>query len=197
MELSKKELIMEIAFSSFVEKGYENTNIRQLCKSAKVEPPTIYYYFQSKRGLFFAIVENLIEKYKSQLEERNVVQLPTEPEIKLYELLRFNLQYSINNPKDLKFYIRYNLFPPYEILEELNDYLKLYKKGIYDLEDKIFEECYRKGSISQERICSVRNVYNMFVANHCYDTVMFGYCPSEEELPRIWEYFVKYKLLSK
>ncbi|MDD3168487.1 MAG: TetR/AcrR family transcriptional regulator [Eubacteriales bacterium] len=196
MEQSKKELILENAFNSFVEKGYENTNIRELCKSVKVEPPTIYYYFQSKKGLFFAIVENLIEKYKARLKESDIFQISTEPENKLYELLRFNLKYSVENPKDLKFFIRYNLFPPYEVSKKLKGYLSLFRKDIFDLENKIFDECYQKGLISQERIGAVRNVFNMFVANHCYDTVMFGYCPSDDELPTIWEYFVKYKILS-
>ena len=53
MTVSKKEHIMEIAYDSFVDKGYENTNIRQICKVVDVEPPTIYYYFESKKGLFF------------------------------------------------------------------------------------------------------------------------------------------------
>ncbi len=196
MRRSKKEIIMEIAYNSFVEKGYENTNIRQLCKEAKVEPPTIYYYFESKKGLFFTVAESLNEKHDELLKEQIFLDRTMEPQDKLFELFKFNLLYAKDNPKDTKFFLRYRLFPPEDITEDLIIFQQERYKERNEIEKKIFDEFLRKGLIAKERVDIVRKIYDMFVANHCYDTVMFDYCPTEEELPNIWEYFVKYKILS-
>jgi len=196
MRRSKKEIILEIAYNSFVEKGYENTNIRQLCKECKVEPPTIYYYFKSKKGLFFAVAGSLNEKHDELLKEQTFLDRTMEPHDKLFELFKFNLFYAKNNPKDTKFFLRYRLFPPEEITEDLIIFQQERYEERNEIEKKLFDECLCKGLIAKERVNIVRKIYDMFVANHCYDTVMFDYCPTEEELPNIWEYFVKYKILS-
>ncbi len=195
MSKPKKELILELAYDSFVEKGYENTNIRQLCQMAGVEPPTIYYYFQSKKGLFFEVAENLNEKHDSLLKAQSFLDSKTEPQNKLYELFKFNLHYARDNSKDTKFFLRYSLFPPAEIAEELSSFQQERAKFRNETEKKLFDECLEKKLIAENRLDFVRNIFDMFTANHCYDTAMFGYCPSDEELPGIWKYFFQYKIL--
>lgn len=37
----------------FLEKGYSATSTNDICASAKINKPTLYYYFESKRHLFF------------------------------------------------------------------------------------------------------------------------------------------------
>jgi AcrR family transcriptional regulator len=189
MQKPKKELIMGMAYDSFVEKGYENTNIRQLCQMAGVEPPTIYYYFQSKKGLFFDVAWSLNEKHDRLLKAQRFIDSSIEPQNKLYELLKFNLHYARDNPKDIKFFLRYSLFPPAEIAEDLPGFQKECAKCRDEIEKKIFEECLDKGQITESRLEYVRSIYDMFTVNHCFDTAMFGYFPSDQELPGIWKYF--------
>ena len=52
----KKDVIIKIAFDYFLNVGYEATTVRMVCKKANIEPPSLYYYFGSKKGLFFAVV---------------------------------------------------------------------------------------------------------------------------------------------
>jgi AcrR family transcriptional regulator len=49
----KKEEILLKAMELFLEKGYSATSTNDICAAAKINKPTLYYYFESKRHLFF------------------------------------------------------------------------------------------------------------------------------------------------
>ena len=194
MTVSKKEHIMEIAYNSFVDRGYENTNIRKICKAVNVEPPTIYYYFKSKKGLFFAVARSIYEKYNKLLVAQNLIERMISPDEKLMELFKFNLLYAKENPRDIKFKLRYDLFPPQDITEEWVAFENLNSFYFYDVMNKIFEECVQKDLIAMEHLDSIRKIYSMFILKFCYYTVLFGYCPEDDEIIKIWEFFIEDKL---
>jgi AcrR family transcriptional regulator len=50
---NKKEEILQSAMELFLEKGYSATSTNDICAAAKINKPTLYYYFESKRHLFF------------------------------------------------------------------------------------------------------------------------------------------------
>ncbi len=50
---TKKEEILQSAMELFLEKGYSATSTNDICAAAKINKPTLYYYFKSKRQLFF------------------------------------------------------------------------------------------------------------------------------------------------
>jgi AcrR family transcriptional regulator len=52
-----RERILETATDLFAEKGYAGTYVREIVEKAGVSKPVLYYYFQSKEGLFYAILE--------------------------------------------------------------------------------------------------------------------------------------------
>ena len=60
----KKDLIINKAFEFFLNIGYEATTVRMICKEANIEPLTLYYYFGSKKGLFFAVVDKMLANYQ-------------------------------------------------------------------------------------------------------------------------------------
>ena len=72
----KKDMIINIAFGYFLNIGYEATTVRMICKEANIEPPTLYYYFGSKKGLFFAVVDKMLNDYQEvgdkKIEESNM-----------------------------------------------------------------------------------------------------------------------------
>ena len=57
--------ILHTAFELFLCKGYEATTIRMICNQTGIEAPTIYYYFKSKKGLFFAVVDEILTAYQA------------------------------------------------------------------------------------------------------------------------------------
>lgn len=55
----RKQQIIEIAKSMFIEKGFQSTHIGQVCDELKIARGTVYQYFGNKREILFAILENV------------------------------------------------------------------------------------------------------------------------------------------
>ena len=52
--------ILEVAKELFTQRGFSNVAVRDICRAAKVNPPTLYYYFKNKEALFDAVVRGSI-----------------------------------------------------------------------------------------------------------------------------------------
>jgi TetR/AcrR family transcriptional regulator len=61
-----RERILETAIGMFAEKGYAGTSVREIVEQAGVSKPVLYYYFNSKEGLFLAILD-LAENLQKEL----------------------------------------------------------------------------------------------------------------------------------
>ena len=57
--------ILKSAVDLIIEKGFENTTLREIAKEAGVSNPTIYNYFPSKEKLLFGYIE---QKHKEAVE---------------------------------------------------------------------------------------------------------------------------------
>jgi AcrR family transcriptional regulator len=68
-ESNARERILETAIGMFAEKGYAGTSVREIVEQAGVSKPVLYYYFQSKEGLFLAILE-MAENMQKELLAR-------------------------------------------------------------------------------------------------------------------------------
>ena len=55
--IDKKELLVRTAIDLFAKKGYSDTSIRDIGKTAKVNVALIYYYFKDKEALLQYIIE--------------------------------------------------------------------------------------------------------------------------------------------
>ncbi|NLL76101.1 MAG: TetR/AcrR family transcriptional regulator [Clostridiales bacterium] len=126
--IDKKQLIEKVAFEYFLTKGYEATTVRMICKKAEVEPPTLYYYFGSKKGLFFSIVDKMLNDFKRAKEEKIIEKKPdTESMLRL--VYEYSINYSIKYFNEVKFYLRYKLFAPDELKKDIEEYMRdTYKK---------------------------------------------------------------------
>ena len=58
----KKEEILQSAMELLLEKGYSATSTNDICAAAKINKPTLYYYFKSKRHLFFELHKKHIQE---------------------------------------------------------------------------------------------------------------------------------------
>ena len=57
LEVNARERLLETATELFAEKGYAGASVREIVEKAGVSKPVLYYYFKSKEGLFYAILE--------------------------------------------------------------------------------------------------------------------------------------------
>jgi TetR/AcrR family transcriptional regulator len=64
-EQSAKQLLFSAAITLFAEKGYASTSVREIVALAGVSKPVLYYYFESKEGLFRSILDWAAEEQQA------------------------------------------------------------------------------------------------------------------------------------
>jgi AcrR family transcriptional regulator len=75
----KKEAILQDAMELFLEKGYSATSTNDICVAAKINKPTLYYYFNSKRHLFFeSHIKHIQEVLRPYVEQAASIADPWE-----------------------------------------------------------------------------------------------------------------------
>lgn len=55
---NSKDIILSTAVSLFARKGYEGVGVQEICTSAGITKPTLYYFFKNKQGLLEAVAES-------------------------------------------------------------------------------------------------------------------------------------------
>ena len=60
---------MDAARDLFVEKGYQHVSMRQIAKELKYSHGAIYYHFQNKAELFYALVEEHFHLLELELDQ--------------------------------------------------------------------------------------------------------------------------------
>jgi len=65
-QLNARERLLNTAIDMFADRGYAGTPVREIVERAGVSKPVLYYYFQSKEGLFLAILD-MAENLQKQL----------------------------------------------------------------------------------------------------------------------------------
>lgn len=60
---------MQTAIALFAAKGYAAASVREIVTQAGVSRPALYYYFQSKEGLFHAIIEHAMAMQREVLTD--------------------------------------------------------------------------------------------------------------------------------
>lgn len=64
-----RDALLLAGINLFAEKGYASTSVREIVSVAGVTKPVLYYYFQSKEGLFKAILDSAAQQLEIMLEE--------------------------------------------------------------------------------------------------------------------------------
>jgi TetR/AcrR family transcriptional regulator len=83
---TSKDRILRQALELFSEKGYDATSTREICAAAGITKPTLYYFFQSKEGLYRALVDDTLESFRDQLTQ--TLQTPGTAEQRLKQVAR-------------------------------------------------------------------------------------------------------------
>ncbi|HPW55906.1 MAG: TetR/AcrR family transcriptional regulator [Thermoanaerobaculaceae bacterium] len=65
---SVRRRLLNAAISIFNQKGYAATSVREIVEAAGVTKPALYYYFQSKEGIYLAILEEAHREFARCLE---------------------------------------------------------------------------------------------------------------------------------
>jgi AcrR family transcriptional regulator len=64
-----RERLLEAAEKLFAEKGYAATRVQEITDAAGVNKALLYYYFEDKRSVYVALVEEAIAAFDATLQE--------------------------------------------------------------------------------------------------------------------------------
>ena len=59
--------ILKSALELFSDKGYEATSVREICEAAGITKPTLYHFYGSKEGVYRALVEGALERFRADI----------------------------------------------------------------------------------------------------------------------------------
>ncbi|MBN2549832.1 MAG: TetR/AcrR family transcriptional regulator [Anaerolineales bacterium] len=94
---SSREHILSVAAQLFLERGFANVSIRDICEKSDVTPPTIYHYFGNKEKLFQAVVRRTLSLRGFREALMFAVQAQSNPEARLKTFIH---QYLLSFPRD-------------------------------------------------------------------------------------------------
>ena len=72
----RRRRILDSAKRVFARRGYHDTNISHICESLGIARGTLYQYFTSKKDVFAAIVEEMLERVREAVAREPVVDIP-------------------------------------------------------------------------------------------------------------------------
>lgn len=103
--------ILEAGLEKFARKGYAATSVREIVRAADVTNPMLYYYFDSKEGLFVALIDYLFESMTTRLTE--TIERSDSFDEALEEIIWLHMEACLERPVTLRF-IYFVLFGPPE-----------------------------------------------------------------------------------
>lgn len=135
--------VLETAMKLFLEDGYENVSIRKIADRIEYSPATIYFYFQDKDEIFYALYMMAFEQFYEYLKPIESVADPLE---RLRKGGKAYLKFALDNPEcyDLMFILQ---APVRKIMEHQGSEFSM--RG-YELLKRNIEECVEAGAFPEE-----------------------------------------------
>jgi AcrR family transcriptional regulator len=87
--------ILEVAMTEFSEKGLAGARIDEIAAATRTSKRMIYYYFQSKEGLYLAVLEEAYRRMRSTEGELRLDDL--DPESALRRLVEFTFDHHASD----------------------------------------------------------------------------------------------------
>jgi AcrR family transcriptional regulator len=142
LENNSRERLLETATELFAEKGYAATSVREIVERAGVSKPVLYYYFKSKEGLFYAILEWAAEVQQEILNE--IFEAPGTVRDRLIFLYR-RVQEGIREHQSLYIMIHGLIFGPPQGVPEYD--FASYQRHMLDAVKRIYSDGVSSGEI--------------------------------------------------
>jgi len=66
-EARSADRILLSSLQLFSTKGYDATSVREICEAAGITKPTLYHFYGSKEGVYRALVEGALERFRADM----------------------------------------------------------------------------------------------------------------------------------
>jgi len=105
---ASKALIISSAIELFSKKGYASTSMDELAKLCRLNKAMVFYYFKNKKGLYEAVMSQILEEIQERVIEEN--KKYTKPIEELESFIRTYARFACSHP-----------YLPALLLKELSD----------------------------------------------------------------------------
>jgi len=75
----RRRRILDGAKKIFAARGYHDTNISHICDDLGIARGTLYQYFTSKRDVFAAVIDAVLERLREVVAREGAIELPSVP----------------------------------------------------------------------------------------------------------------------
>jgi AcrR family transcriptional regulator len=99
--------ILEVATREFAEKGLAGARIDEIAALTRTSKRMIYYYFESKEGLYIAVLEESYRRIRHIESDLHLEDL--DPETALRRLVAFTCDYQRENPEFVRLVLNENM----------------------------------------------------------------------------------------
>lgn len=99
--------ILEVATREFSDKGLAGARIDEIAAATRTSKRMIYYYFESKEGLYVAVLEEAYRRMRAIEAELHLEDLP--PEDALRKLVGFTVDYQFAHPDFIRLVMTENI----------------------------------------------------------------------------------------
>lgn len=88
--------ILEVATREFAENGMDGARVDEIAEKTRTSKRMIYYYFESKEGLYKAVLENVYRQIRTREADLALNKLP--PDKALRKLVESTVEYDDSRP---------------------------------------------------------------------------------------------------
>lgn len=99
--------ILEVAMAEFAEKGLAGARIDEIAAATQTSKRMIYYYFQSKEGLYLAVLEESYRRMREIESQQHLENLT--PEAALRRLVEFTFDHHVSHENYIRLVISENM----------------------------------------------------------------------------------------
>ncbi|MBF7097017.1 TetR/AcrR family transcriptional regulator [Alkalibacter mobilis] len=185
------EKIKNVSFKFFLEKGYEASNIREICKVVQIKPASLYFHYESKKALFFNIYDEIWNEKLTMLAEIRKQRINETPDQLWFFLYRGSLEFCMKDISKNKFLMRYHLFPPEELMSEITKSYREWteKENSYYLE--AINKCMEMGILKKDRHPKDHlRAFKVFESFNIYEMILSNIRKTDTEIKEAWEEFL-------
>lgn len=70
----RRAQILDVAKAVFAERGYHEANVADICAAARIGRGTLYQYFDNKRDVLLAVIEDIVARIRDVLARRPPIE---------------------------------------------------------------------------------------------------------------------------
>lgn len=162
-----RERIVASALRNFAEKGYAGTSLREIAEAAHTTKPMIYYYFNSKEGLYVSTLNDRLQAFADAID--HTTGHDSAPRERLRSFCEAYLDYFISQEPHCAFVVREVFGLGADITNEFGRSLdqRVRTRLQWLLQDGIERDIFRACDVEMAAI-AIMGILNMFILRRIF-----------------------------